>query len=152
MYKYLFPENREQYQNFGFDECFLHGTFNKSQFFGYLKVKPPKYIPNLAQEKRTKENFITFANKMAKYIEKRSEHYLFLYLAFFPTYDFHFRTPRARYRSVPEHGKQTTTWTRYGHNVQARHHGCPSVPLEEWCHALAICSTCRGGGIQGRDP
>ena len=86
VYQYYLPENREQYQNLGFDESFLLGTYTKSQFVKFLNVmKLPESIPNLAQRERTQENFITFANKMAKFIKKWGEHFLFLYLALLPT-------------------------------------------------------------------
>ena len=129
--KVFLPENHEQYQKFGFDKGLLLGAFKKSDFFKFLDVKLPKVIPNVDEKKINKDCLITFANEVAKSIKDEREHYLFLYLAFLPTYDFHFRFPKARYPSVQRHGKQTTTWTRYGPNVQAQLHGCPSAPLEE---------------------
>ena len=118
--------NRERYQEFCFDKCFLLGDLDKSKFLKFLKVNPPESVPNVCQRKRRKEFFLTLANKVAILIKDQREHYLFLYLAFLPTYDLHSRFPRARY------------------------HGCPPAPLEEWCRALAICSTCREGGILGK--
>ena len=123
------------------------GALDKPQFFDFLKVDLPEPIPKVDKEIREKKIFLTFVNELAKDIKDRSEHYLYLYLGSLPTYGYHFRIPRARYPRVLGHGKQITTWTRYGHNVQARHHCCPSALLEGWCRALAICSTCRGDGI-----
>ena len=123
MSNYFLPESREQYQKFGIDETFLRGDFDKSKFLGVLDVKPPKSVPDVPS--RGKKSFLTLANKVAKFIKDQREHYLFLYLAFLPTYDFHFRFPRSQNPRVQGHGKQITTWTCYGHKVQARHHGCP---------------------------
>ena len=117
-YKYFLPENCEQYQKFGIDERFLLGAFgDKSEFLQFLKVRLPKSVPDV--DSRENKYFLTLANNVAKFIKDKREHYLFLYLCFLPTYDFHFRFPKARCPSVPRQGKQITTWTRYGHNVQA---------------------------------
>ena len=118
-YKYFLPENCEQYQKFDYDDRFLLGAFDdKSKFLQFLNVKPPKSVPDMGST-RGKESFLTLANNVAEFIKDEREHYLFLYLRFLPTYDFHFRFPKARCPSVPRQGKQITTWTRYGHNVQA---------------------------------
>jgi hypothetical protein len=88
VYKY------SQYQKFSNEETFLQGDFDKSKFLELLNVELPKSIPDVPS--RGKESFLTLANKVAKYIKGQHEHYLFLYLAFLPTYDFHFRFPRSR--------------------------------------------------------
>ena len=104
VYKYFLPENREQFQKFGYDDRFLLGAFdNKSKFLQFLNVEPPKSLPNMGS--RGKEHFLTLANSVAEFIKDKREHYLFLYLGFLPTYDFHFRFPKARYPSVPGHGR-----------------------------------------------
>ncbi len=93
-----------QYQKFGYDDRFLLGAFDdKSKFLQFLNVELPKSVPNMGS--RGKESFLTLANKMANFIKDKREHYLFLYLGFLPTYDFHFRFPKARYPSVPGHGR-----------------------------------------------
>ncbi len=105
VYKYFFPENREQYQKFGFDNGFQLGAFDdKSKFLQFLSVELPKLIPNINMGSRGKESFPTLANTMASFIKDKREHYLFLYLGFLPTYDFHFRFPKAQYPSVPGYG------------------------------------------------
>jgi hypothetical protein len=129
--KYFLPENRDQYQKFGFDRTILLGTFERAKFLRFLDVKPSESVPGVPL--RGKDTFIQLANLVAKYIKDQREHYLFLYLAYLPTYDFHFRFPRSqrlRNPNVQGHGNELTTWTRYGHNVQARHHGCLSEGLE----------------------
>jgi hypothetical protein len=91
VHPYFLPENRDQYQNFGFEDTFWLGNFDKKGFLQFLGVEPPKSIPGVRS--RGKESFLSLANKVAKFIKDQREHYLFLYLAFLPTYDFHFRFP-----------------------------------------------------------
>lgn len=123
VYPYFLPENRDQYQKFGIEDTFWRGKFDKSQFLQFLGVELPNSVPDVPS--RGKKYFLILANEVAKSIRDQREHYyLFLYLAFLPTYNFHFRFPRSQNPSVQGHGKQITTWTRYGHKVQARHHGC----------------------------
>lgn len=122
VYPYFLPENRHQYQIFGIEDTFWRGNFVKSEFLKFLGVDPPKSVPDVPS--RGKNSFLMLANEVAEFIREQREHYLFLYLAFLPTYDFHFRFPTLQNPSVQGHGKQITTWTRYGHNVRARHHGC----------------------------
>ena len=74
VYKYLLPENREQYQKFGFDKCFLLGAFKKPEFFKFLDVKLPKVIPNVDKEIINKDYLVTFANEVAKSIKDEREH------------------------------------------------------------------------------
>ena len=126
-YKCILPKNRDQYQKFGSDDRFVREPFeNQECFLLFLNVELPSECPPVPNRcLGGKEDFLELANMVAKFIRDQSEHYLFLYLVFLPTYHFHFRFPRARYPSVPGHGTQYTTWTRYGHRVQARHHGCP---------------------------
>jgi hypothetical protein len=98
--KYYIPENREQYQRFGYDNCLLLGSFeNNSKFLQFLDLQlPPEPVPDVSS--RTMQSFVKLANKVAKFIKDRGEHYLFPYLAYLPTYGFHFRFPRAPYPSV----------------------------------------------------
>ena len=84
MYRYFLPENRRQYQKFGFDQCTLMGALDKPQFFNFLKVDLPESIPYVDNEIREKKTILTFANELAKNIKDRGERYLFLYLAFLP--------------------------------------------------------------------
>ena len=98
--KYFLPENREQYQKFGYDDRFLLGAFDdKSKFLQFLNIEPPESVPDV--HSRGKDSFLILANEVAEFIKDQREHYLFLYLTFLPTYDLHFRFPRARYPSVP---------------------------------------------------
>jgi hypothetical protein len=117
LYKYYLPKNRKQYQKFGHDVRFLLGAFDRLEFLEFLNVNLPESVPDMGSG--GKDSFLLLANKVAKFIKTKGEHCLFLYLGFLPTYDFHFRFPKPRYPSVLGHGKQITTWTRYGHNVQA---------------------------------
>ena len=105
VYKYHLPENHEQYQKFGFDGSFMLEAFTKPSFLEFLGVGVPKKIPNIDKERRDKDSFVTFANEVAKSIKDKRKHYLFLYSAFLPTYDFHFRFPKAGCSSVQRHGK-----------------------------------------------
>ena len=94
-----FLENREQYQKFGYDDRFLLGAFDdKSNFLQFLNVEPPESVPDV--HSRGMDSFLILANEVAEFIKDQREHYLFLYLAFLPTYDLHFRFPRARDPSV----------------------------------------------------
>ena len=122
VHKYFLPENCEPYR---IKETFLQGDFDKdkSKFLEFLKVKLPESVPDVPL--RGKKSFLTLANKVAKFIKNQCEHHLFLYLAFLLTYNFHFRFPKSQNPRVQGHGKQITTWTCYGHKVQAQHHGCP---------------------------
>jgi len=82
--KYFLPENREQFQKFGYDGRFLLGAFDdKSKFLQFLNVEPPTSVPKMRL--RGKESFLTLANNVAKFIKNKREHYLFLYLGFLPT-------------------------------------------------------------------
>lgn len=130
--KYFLPENRDQYQKFGHDERSMLGAFkNKTEFLQFLRMQhieesKEEFLESIPDvPSRGMEYFLDLANKVAKFIHDKREHYLFLYLAFLPTYDFHFRLPRVLDPTVPENRTQITTWTRYGHKVQARHHRCP---------------------------
>jgi hypothetical protein len=91
VYKYYIPENREQYQKFGYDHDFLLEPFDKSGLKMFLDVQLPKSVPDLPL--RTKpgkiESFLELANMVAEDIKKRGEHFLVPYLAFLPTYGFH---------------------------------------------------------------
>ena len=76
VYKYFLPENREQYQNFGFDKSFLKDPFNnKPNFLKFLGIEPPESVPDVPQ--RTKGTFITLANTVAKFIKDTREHHCF---------------------------------------------------------------------------
>jgi hypothetical protein len=85
LHKYFLPENREQYQKFGYDETFMRGNFNKIEFFAFLEVDIPESVPDVPLELRGKDGFIMLAKKVTKEIKERREHHLFLYLAFLPT-------------------------------------------------------------------
>jgi hypothetical protein len=82
--KYYLPENREQYQTFGYDDRFMLGAFTEAEFLDYLDFK----VQNLAPEPQAfKDNekmkdFSIVASAVAKAIKDRREHYLFLCLAF----------------------------------------------------------------------
>ena len=96
---YYLPENREQYQNFGYNDSFLLGDFdNQSEFLQFLSFESLDSVPDICLE--GKRSFVELANKVADHVKKR-EHCLFLYLGFLPTYDFHFRFPRRQYPRVP---------------------------------------------------
>ena len=124
VHKHFLPENREQYQKFDIEKTFLLRNFDKDTFLKFLGVKIPESVPDVPS--RGKKSFLTLANKVAKSIKKRQgEHHLFLYSAFLPTYNFYFRAPRSQNPRVQGHRNQITTWTCYGHEVQAQHHSCP---------------------------
>jgi hypothetical protein len=109
--KCFLPGNREQYQEFRFDDRFLLGSFeDQAKLLQFLNVTLPLSPPDVGSIR--KETFLVSANKLARYIRNQCEDYLFLYLVFSPKYGFHFRFPRVRYPSVPGHRKQITTWTR----------------------------------------
>ena len=89
--KYYVPENREQYQKFGYDESFmLDDLRDKKEFLEFLGfdpesvLNPSEPVPDLLP--RGMGCFLDLANSLAKFIQ--SEHYLFLYLAFLLTYNF----------------------------------------------------------------
>ena len=98
----VYPNNREQYQKFGYDDSFLLPAFDdKSKFFNFLGVNPlgPELtVPDMPL--RGMKYFLTLANEVAEFIKDEREDYLFLYLAFLTTCYFHFRFPRVRNPSV----------------------------------------------------
>jgi hypothetical protein len=82
--KYYLPENREQYQKFGYDDRLIKKTFNEGEFLDYLGFKDEDLAPKPKDYKapKTKKGFSKAANVVARAIKKRREHYLFLCLAF----------------------------------------------------------------------
>jgi hypothetical protein len=90
--KYYRPENREQYQKFGYDRRFMLGAFTEAEFLDYLDFKVQNLAPEPQafkdkKEKGNKEKMQDFshvASAVAKAIKDRREHYLFLCLAFLP--------------------------------------------------------------------
>ena len=81
---YYFPQNREQYQKFGYSDRFIKGTFTEAEFLDYLGFKGEDLAPKPHDYKdiETKEDFSQAANAVAKAIKERREHYLVLCLAF----------------------------------------------------------------------
>ena len=96
---YFLPENREQYQMFGYNPSFMLGPFDKQEFLEFLNGELPKSVPDMGRRER--ESFVKLANNVARYVKSKREHCLFLYLGFLPTYYFHFRLPKPRSSSVP---------------------------------------------------
>lgn len=87
--KYHLPENREQYQTFGYDDRFMLGAFTEAEFLGYLDFKVQNLAPEPQafkdNEKKTEaekiKDFSIVASAVAKAIKDLREHYLFLCLA-----------------------------------------------------------------------
>ena len=93
VFTYFLPENREQYQKFGYNASFLLGAFDdQSKFLQFLDLELPESIPFMGLG--GKESFVKLANHMAHYVKNKREHCLFLYFGFLPTYDFHLRFPK----------------------------------------------------------
>ncbi|KAI9457307.1 hypothetical protein F5148DRAFT_1322579 [Russula earlei] len=69
VYKYFLPKNREQYQKFGHDECFMLKPFDESGFLDFLKLKDqlPKIV--LGENLRKQESFLELANTAAQMIK-----------------------------------------------------------------------------------
>src|SRR5712672_3179772 len=74
VYNYFRPENREQYQKFGYEEhILLEASEDKSKLLTFLDVKLPDSIPTISKGKKY---FLKSANKVAKHIKSKREHYL----------------------------------------------------------------------------
>ena len=87
----MFPENCEQYQEFGYNPCFmLEPLRNQSEFLKFLDLNSPGSVPDIVPNvpSRGKASFLELSNKLAEFIQQQSEHYLFLCLAFLLTYNF----------------------------------------------------------------
>jgi hypothetical protein len=82
--KYHLPENREQYQKFGYDSRFLLGDFDEARFLEYLDFKNQNLAPEpqACKDRKGKQDFSNVASAVAKAIKDQGEHYLFLCLAF----------------------------------------------------------------------
>ena len=87
----MFPQNCEQYQEFGYDPCFmLEPLCDQSEFLKFLDLNSLRLVPDIVPDVplRGKASFLELANKLAEFIKQQSEHYLFLCLAFLLTYNF----------------------------------------------------------------
>ena len=84
--KYYPPDNRDQYQKFGYDSRFDLGAFTtKAKFLKYLVFDVQDLAPEPRDYKGIKEKarFFIMANAVSEAIAKKhGEHYLFLCLAF----------------------------------------------------------------------
>ena len=88
--KYHIPKNCKEYQEFGYDPRFiLEPLRNHDEFLKFLDLDTG-LIPETVSDvpSRGKGSFLELANKLAKFIQQQSEHYLFLCLAFLLTYNF----------------------------------------------------------------
>jgi hypothetical protein len=77
------PDNREQYQKFGYDSRFYLGAFNEARFLEYLDFDDLAPEPQDYKVIKKKQDFFMVANAVSEAIAtKHGEHYLFLCLAF----------------------------------------------------------------------